>query len=257
MSLPTNVDAVVFDRDGPLVETGSGLSRAESARCREHGHEFGDEQKQLLIARTLEAGGDAMAEYVGLAGAGPTPAAHLADLVRRELKAGAPALPGARRIVESLIDHGVPVAVASNSPRHFVDAALGSAGLLDLFDVIVSAEDAPRARPSPDLCLAACRLLDAAPEPSAAFADSRTGVASAQAAGMVVVGVPSVPGTVLDVHESFAALAGEALVAWAATCTTRFAMAENIACSDCGDCRYDLEDIVQDARDSTLSAHAL
>ena len=52
------------------------------------------------------------------------------------------ALPGARAIAETLRRRGIPVAVSSNSPRRFVDTALRSAGLHDLFEVVVPAEDA-------------------------------------------------------------------------------------------------------------------
>ena len=163
---PIDIDAVVFDCDGLLAETESGWTRAETAIFREHGFDFGPKEKQLLIGGTLASGGDAMAAYFGLAGAGPALAARLADLVWEELAAGTPALPGARAMAETLCRRGIPIAVASNSPRHFVDAALGAAGLLDLFEVIVSADDVARAKPAPDLYLTACTRL-AASRPAA------------------------------------------------------------------------------------------
>src|SRR3569833_748257 len=67
--------------------------------------------------------------------------------------------------------------------------------------------------PAPDLYLAACAGLGADPARSVAFEDSRTGVTSANAAGMFVVGVPSLPGVVLEVHEPFAALTDPVLTA--------------------------------------------
>ncbi len=104
--------------------------------------------------------------------------------------------------------------------RHFVDAALGSAGLLDLFEVIVSADDVARAKPAPDLYLTACTRLAAEPARSVAFEDSRTGVASALAAQMFVIGVPSAPGAMLDAHVTYDSLAHAELSTWMATCTT-------------------------------------
>jgi HAD superfamily hydrolase (TIGR01509 family) len=218
---PTTVDAVVFDCDGLLAETEAGWSRAEAAIFQAHGYDFGPEQKQLLIGGTLAAGGVAMAGHFGLPGAGPRLAEELADLVWRELRAGAPAMPGARELVATLRDRGVPVAVASNSPRRFVDAALGSAGLADLFGVVISADDVERPKPAPDLYLAACARLRAVPARCVAFEDSGTGVASARAAGMFVVGVPSLPGAVLDVDETLDSLRDGSLTRWAATCAAR------------------------------------
>lgn len=132
MNVPLEIDAVVLDCDGLLVETESGWTRAETAIFAENGFGFGPAEKQLLIGGTLEAGGAAMAEHFGKPGTGPELAERLADLVWEELGAGAPALPGARDLVCRLRDRGIPFAVASNSPRRFVDAALRSAGLAGL-----------------------------------------------------------------------------------------------------------------------------
>lgn len=221
MLTPMDVDAVVFDCDGLLAETEAGWTRAETAIFLEHGYAFGPEQKQLLIGGTLASGGEAMAAYFGLPGTGSALAARLADLVWHELAAGAAALPGARDMAETLLRRDIPIAVASNSPRHFVDAALGSAGLLDMFDVIVSSDDVDNAKPAPDLYITACTLLAAEPGRSVAFEDSRTGVASALAAKMFVIGVPSTPGAVLDAHVTYDSLANTELKNWMANCTTR------------------------------------
>ena len=73
------------------------------------------------------------------------------------------------------------------------------AGLLNgHFDVIVSADDVAAPKPAPDLYLAACSALGAAPERTAALEDSPPGVASARAAGLFVIAVPYFPDTPID-----------------------------------------------------------
>ncbi|REG00537.1 HAD superfamily hydrolase (TIGR01509 family) [Asanoa ferruginea] len=213
--LPGAVAAVVFDCDGLLVDTETCWTRAETAIFAEHGHGFGIAEKKLLIGGTLEAAGVAMAARFGRPGEGPALASRLRDLVAGELAAGADALPGALELVKTLRER-VPVAVASNSPRAFVDAALDSAGLTDLFEFVYAAEDVERPKPAPDLYLAACAGLGAEPARSVAFEDSRTGVASARAAGMYVIGVPSIPDTTLDTDRTYASLTDDELTAWAA-----------------------------------------
>ncbi len=215
MRIPTEVEAVVFDCDGLLAETESAWTRAETAVFREHGHGFGVEQKKLLLGKTLTSGGQAMADYFGRPDEGPALASHLANLVWRELKAGTPALPGAAEIVQTLKRRSIPVAVASNSPAHFVEAALTSAGLHDLFEIIVSADDVEHGKPAPDLYLTACARLLATPQRSVAFEDSGTGVASARAAGMFVIAVPSVLGSELPADATFGSLTHPDLTAWA------------------------------------------
>ena len=220
MNVPLEIDAVVLDCDGLLVETESGWTRAETAIFAEHGFSFGSAEKQLLIGGTLQAGGAAMAEHFGKPGTGPALAERLADLVWKELCAGAPALPGARDLVCRLRDRGIPLAVASNSPRRFVDAALRSAGLDGLFAAVVTVDDVDHAKPAPDLYLRACADLAAQPARSVAFEDSRTGIASALAGGLFVVSVPSVPGSTLEADALYGSLADPALQNWAAACTS-------------------------------------
>ncbi|MEV4534095.1 HAD family phosphatase [Asanoa sp. NPDC049518] len=205
----------MFDCDGLLVDTEAAWTRAETAIFAEHGFSFGVEQKRIVIGRTLDAAGEAMADYFGPSDDGSVLAKQLHDLVAVELAAGAEPLPGARALVEVLRGR-VPVAVASNSPRAFVDTALASAGLDDLFDHVLAAEDVVNAKPAPDLYLAACAVVRAEPGRSVAFEDSSTGVAAARAAGMFVVGVPSLPGVVLDTDATFSTVADEALTSWAA-----------------------------------------
>jgi HAD superfamily hydrolase (TIGR01509 family) len=219
MTLPVHVDAVVFDCDGLLVDTETCWTRAETSIFAEHGHGFGLEQKKIVIGGTLEAAGLAMADYFGRPGDGPALAQRLHDLVAIELAAGADALPGARELVLSLRGR-VPIAVASNSPRTFVQTALASAGLNDLFADIFAADDVEHPKPAPDLYLAACAGLGVDAAHSVAFEDSRTGVAAARAAGMYVIGVPSLPGVVLATDAVFASLSDPSLTRWATAVAT-------------------------------------
>jgi HAD superfamily hydrolase (TIGR01509 family) len=118
--------------------------------------------------------------------------------VMEEALAGVEPRPGALELLERLIGAGVPVAVASNSQREFVQRTLSSAGLLDgRFATVVSVEDVEHPKPAPDIYLEACRRLGAEPGACVALEDSPTGVAAAAAAGMYVIGVPYFTGAQL------------------------------------------------------------
>jgi beta-phosphoglucomutase-like phosphatase (HAD superfamily) len=64
--------------------------------------------------------------------------------------------------------------------------------------VVVAADDVEHPKPAPDLFLEACRRLDVSPDEAIAVEDSPTGVASALAAGMFVIGIPAIEGVRLD-----------------------------------------------------------
>lgn len=100
--------------------------------------------------------------------------------------------PGALQLLARLTDAGIPLAVASNSEREFLQRTLAGAGLLHdgPFAAIVSANDIEHPKPAPDIYLEACARLGIAASGAAALEDSPIGVASAAAAGMFVIGVP-------------------------------------------------------------------
>jgi len=60
-----------------------------------------------------------------------------------------------------------------------------------LTDAGICREDAPRAKPAPDLYLRAVEVLGVAPEEALALEDSPNGIAAAKDAGLWVVAVPN------------------------------------------------------------------
>ncbi len=193
--------AVVFDNDGLLLDTEEAWTRAEETLFARRGRVFTVEHKRSLIGSARVAAALKLEWMLERDGEGEALMDELHELVMEEALAGVEPRPGALELLERLAGAGVPVAVASNSQREFVDRTLGAAGLLDgRFATVVSMEDVAHPKPAPDIYREACRRLGAEPDACAALEDSTTGVAAAAAAGMYVVGVPyfaggSLPGS--------------------------------------------------------------
>lgn len=100
-------------------------------------------------------------------------------------------LPGVMDHLEDARRLGLGVAVASSSPRDWVEPHLDRIGLLDRFDAVFTRDDVAQAKPAPDLYLAALGALDASAARSIAFEDSHNGSVAACAAGMRCVVVPN------------------------------------------------------------------
>ena len=72
--------------------------------------------------------------------------------------------------------------------------------------MVLSAHEVAAPKPAPDPYLEACRRLGVEPGPDViALEDSPTGVAAARAAGLTVIGVPSLDGIALDEAHHIAA----------------------------------------------------
>lgn len=183
--------AVVFDNDGLLLDTEEAWTRAEETLFARRGRVFTIDHKRSLIGSAHAAAAVKLEAMLELPGQGEALMDELHELVMEEALAGVEPRPGALALLERLVGAGVPVAVASNSRRDFVERTLASAGLLDgWFQTVVSVEDVAYPKPAPDIYVETCRRLGADPGACAALEDSSTGVAAAAAAGMYVIGVP-------------------------------------------------------------------
>ncbi|MEX2196639.1 MAG: HAD family phosphatase [Thermoleophilaceae bacterium] len=187
-------DAVIFDNDGLLLDTEEAWTRAEEVLFARRGRAFTIEHKRSLIGSSRAAAAAKLETMLERPGEGEPLMDELHGLVMEEVRSGVAPRPGAPALLEALKQAEVPVGLASNSPRAFVERSLAAAGLTNgHFGVIVVAEEVPAPKPAPDVYLAACRALGADPARSAALEDSPSGVAAGMAAGMFVVGVPYLP----------------------------------------------------------------
>lgn len=83
----------------------------------------------------------------------------------------------------------VPVAVVSAALRDEIEPVLQSAGLRNLFAVVLSQDDVTRGKPDPQPYLLAAERLGVAAAELLVFEDTDVGVASAKAAGARVAGL--------------------------------------------------------------------
>ncbi|MBS1894112.1 MAG: HAD family phosphatase [Actinobacteria bacterium] len=211
MHSPQRPDAVLFDNDGLLLDTESVWTRAEEDLFDTHGIAFTAEHKRELVGTSADIAGGLLEGWLDRPGQLGTLIEELNELVVAELERGVEEMVGARDLLESLKAQGTPIGLVSNSPLDFVVRSLEIVGFEDIFDAIVSGHDVAAPKPAPDPYLEGCRLLGVEPGPSViALEDSPTGVTAARAAGLTVIGVPSLDGIELaEAHHIAASLADE------------------------------------------------
>lgn len=196
---PTLPDAVVFDNDGLLLDTESVWTRAERDLFERRGLAFTPADKLELVGTSAAIAGVILERRLGEPGRAAELIEELNELVVGELEHGVESMLGARELLERLGEQGIPLGLVSNSPLRFVRRSIELAGFEGRFDVILSAHEVAAPKPAPDPYLEACRRLGVEPGPAVvALEDSPTGVAAARAAGLTVIGVPSVEGVLLD-----------------------------------------------------------
>jgi HAD superfamily hydrolase (TIGR01509 family) len=196
---PVAPAAVVFDNDGLLLDTESVWTRAERDLFERRGLEFTRAHKRELVGTSAEIAGGILEQRLQEPGRAAALIEELNELVVAELEHGVEAMVGARELLHALARRGTPIGLVSNSPLAFVQRSLEIAGFRDRFDVVLSAHEVAEPKPSPEPYLEACRRLGVEPGPDVvALEDSPTGVAAARAAGLTVIGVPSLEGIALE-----------------------------------------------------------
>ncbi len=96
---------------------------------------------------------------------------------------------GFTELLARLHKNNIPVALASSSPRTWIDIVLQRFHLRESFKVVVSADELNGdGKPSPAIYLLTARQLGIRPERCIAIEDSKNGVLSAKNAGMFCIG---------------------------------------------------------------------
>jgi putative hydrolase of the HAD superfamily len=184
------IDALVFDFDGLLMDTETTSLRVWQQEWAHHGLE--------LDTATFFAphGGDMIERrYAALAAAvGPgydRVASHARRIaLRDELHATLDLAPGTAEWLDDAARMGLRLAIASSSPRDWVSEHLTRVGYLDRFEHLACGDEVPAAKPDPGVYELALRRLGVPGSRAVAFEDTVHGVAAATAVGLRCVAVP-------------------------------------------------------------------
>lgn len=187
------IEALVFDFDGLILDTETSLFTATAAVFDDHGVHLDAGWWATEILGTAEHPHwtQILADRLGRPLDDDEALMAARNLRYHEALALESVRPGVVELLAEAAEHGVPCAVASSSPREWVEGHLERLELADWFVAVRTRDDVEpgRTKPAPDLFLAACRAAGAEPARCVALEDSPNGVAAARAAGMRVVGV--------------------------------------------------------------------
>jgi HAD superfamily hydrolase (TIGR01509 family) len=180
--------ALLFDLDGTLVDTDAEHLVAFQTVFGRHGIAL---DQALYIEKIMGFSNDLIArDFL----AHLSPAEQVATLEAKEVAyrdhigALAP-LPGIVDLLAFANAHGLKRAVVTNAPRANAEMVLRALGFDEFLPIRVIASELPRSKPDPLPYLTGLERTGGVAAHSVAFEDSRSGVRSAAAAGLAVVGI--------------------------------------------------------------------
>ncbi|MGN6608501.1 MAG: HAD family hydrolase [Jatrophihabitans sp.] len=185
----SSLAAVLVDMDGTIVDTEPYWIAAEYQIVAAHGGEWSDELALSLVGNDLLVSGAIIRDRGGVDLPPETIVEQLLDEVIRQCERAIPWRPGALRLLRDLNADGVPCALVTMSYLRLAETVTRAlpAGT---FATLVTGDQVRQGKPHPDAYLLAAERLGVDPAACVAIEDSPTGVASAEAAGCVVIAVP-------------------------------------------------------------------
>lgn len=200
-----NLEAVIFDMDGVLVDSEPWHYEIETILFKKLGLDVSEE----LHHTYLGTAGDLM--YADLKKRFDIPMSldellewdeeYRIDIFRNmtNIKPN----PGIPELLKELKSNNLKTAVATSSVPGIVDIVLEKCGIKEYFDTVVTTVMAGKSKPAPDVYLYACQALGVSPADCVVFEDSFNGIRAAKSASMFCIAYqPDNPSLVLDVSEA-------------------------------------------------------
>ncbi|MGC4111924.1 MAG: HAD family phosphatase [Nocardioides sp.] len=208
--------AVLWDMDGTLVDTEPYWTVAELELAERHGGTWTAEQSLEVVGFDLLDAARHMRAQMGIHRTPQQIVEEMLDSVVAQVQVAVPWRPGARELLASLGDAGVPCALVTMSWSRLVTPIVEHLPE-GTFAAVVTGDTVARGKPHPEPYLTAARQLDVLAGECLAIEDSDTGATSAAAAGCTVlcaplhVAVPPGPGRIFV--ESLSGLGADSIVA--------------------------------------------
>jgi HAD superfamily hydrolase (TIGR01509 family) len=181
--------AVIFDMDGLLLDSEPLYRVTWQSAAAELGCPIGDDFYERFVGRGNDEAERILTERFGDAlSLEEFRIRWRRDFDERLTRAPLTRKTGAVELLDRLEARGIPMALATSSPRAIAMQCLGE--LASRFVIFAFGDEVTQTKPAPDLFLLAAQRLGTAAAECLVLEDSEAGVRAARAAGMDVILVP-------------------------------------------------------------------
>lgn len=188
-SLPS-IHAVCFDLDGLMFNTEEVFYVSADVLLKRRGMLMSRGAMDAMLGRRPLESFRAFCDYLGL---NEEPADLLAEsrvIFHEMLDEHLKPMPGLFELLNLIELNELPKAVATSSPRDYLENIFRRFHLMPRFPIQLTAESVTHGKPNPEIYLKAAEQLGVLPENMLVLEDSETGTRAAAAAGAFIVSIP-------------------------------------------------------------------
>lgn len=182
--------AVIFDLDGLLIDSEAYWRKATSLFFDRHHKKYTDDISEKIMGMGLKEITEFFKTTYGFTGDTDVLVDERRNLMYKLLMKDLTLMPGAKQVIENLYSRHLPLAIAtSGHTKEKTKEIVKHLGTENYFTVFISGDDFEKAKPAPDMYLAAAEQLHIAPIDCLVFEDAPNGVVAGKAAGMQIYAV--------------------------------------------------------------------
>jgi HAD superfamily hydrolase (TIGR01509 family) len=190
MGTTTVVKGVIFDLDGTLIDSMLVWSQVDRIFLRECGVEnppsdISERVRKMTVQESAEY-------FISEFGINRTPEfiiQRIEELVRCQYEQHIPLKPDVPEVLDFLDKKGIIYGVATATYKNLAEAVLRRCGIINRFRFVLTDEEYPVGKTSPDIFLGAAERLELPPEEILVAEDSLHCIETAADAGFFTVGV--------------------------------------------------------------------
>lgn len=185
------IKAAIFDMDGLLIDSEPLWGRAKDKVLQSVGVKLTTEEVHATLGQGIHNAVDYWYHKHPWRGRPPAEVTEaIIDEFLKLVTAEGQLKPGVHHTIAVCKQAGLPLAIASSSPKQVIDAVVDKVGIRGFFDEIYSARNEPFSKPHPGVFITVAELLDVPLLQCVVFEDAPSGVLAAKAAKMHCIAVP-------------------------------------------------------------------
>lgn len=185
--------AVIFDMDGVIIDSEPIHFEVDIQTMKDFGCSISKEELNKYVGTTNEYMFTDIKNKYKLDKSVEEIINYRTEIVKRKvIESDLAPIEGIVDLLKDLKDKNILAAIASSSPRDFIEVVVSKFGIKDYFSCILSGEEVENGKPAPDIYLETAKKLGIAPEEGVVIEDSKNGVIAAKEAGMKCIGFKNI-----------------------------------------------------------------